>query len=112
MSTSTYPIRVGEEEIGQVAVFPPEEDGAPWSYLGVENARLAMDSLQLAKGELRHWETGESVPIPSGMTMLDQLFAVGPTHCLIGHLAGKDPFGAFEFHPLPDERVAAPDVDL
>lgn len=32
MSASAYPIRVGEEEIGQVAVFTSEVEASPWSY--------------------------------------------------------------------------------
>ena len=35
---------------------------------------------------------------------MERLFEVGPTHDLIGHLAGKDPRGAFEFHPLEKSR--------
>ena len=112
MSTSARPIHVGGEEIGSVAVFEPEEDGAPWSYLGVENKDLAVDSLLLAKGELREWKSGQTHHIQCGMTTLEKLFAVGPTHDLIGHLAGRDPRGAFEFHPLADERVIARDVSL
>ena len=113
MSASAYPIRVGEEEIGQVAVFSPLGKGAPWSYLGVENARLAIDSLQLAKGELRHWETGEVFEFPciDKTATLDRLFSVGPTHDLIGHLPGRDPRGAFEFHSLK-EREGARDEAL
>lgn len=112
MSASARPIHVGREEIGSVAVFAPEDDGAPWSYLGVENADLAVDSLRLAKGELRCWNSGQSHKIPCGMTTIENLFAVGPTHDLIGHLAGRDPRGAFEFHPLADERGIARDVSL
>ena len=112
MSASARPIHVGGEEIGSVAVFKPEEDGAPWSYLGVENADLAIDSLLLAKGELREWKTGQVHKIQCGMTTLEKMFQVGPTHDLIGHLAGRDPRGAFEFHRLADERVIARDVSL
>ena len=112
MSASARPIHVGREEIGSVAVFTPEEDGAPWSYLGVENADLAVDSLRLAKGELRDWKTGQTHHIQCGMTTLEKLFAVGPTHHLIGHLSGREPIGAFEFHPLADKRVIARDASL
>lgn len=112
MSASARPIHVGREEIGSVAVFEPEEDGAPWSYLGVENADLAVDSLLLAKGELRCWNTGQSHKIQCGMTTLEKMFQVGPTHHLIGHLPGREPIGAFEFHPLADERVIARDASL
>ena len=42
MSTSACPIHVGREEIGFIAAFAPDWDGAPWSYLGVGNADLAV----------------------------------------------------------------------
>ncbi len=112
MNASARPIHVGGEEVGSVAVFEPEEDGAPWSYLGVENADLAVDSLMLAKGELREWKSGQTHHIQCGMTTLEKLFAVGPTHHLIGHLPGREPIGAFEFHRLADERAIARDASL
>lgn len=112
MSARAGPIHVGGEEIGSMAVFEPEEDGAPWSYLGVENSDLAVDALLLAKGKLRSWNTGQVHVISCGMTTMERLFAVGPTHDLIGHLAGRDPRGAFEFHPLADPRVVARDAAL
>ena len=55
---------------------------------------------------------GQVHKIQCGMTTLEKMFAVGPTHDLIGHLAGRDPRGAFEFHRLADERVIARDVSL
>lgn len=111
MSASGRPVCVGREEIGQIAVFIPEADGEPWSYLGVENSDLAIAASELAKGKLRDWDSGEAYSAPCGMTALEGLFAVGPTHDLIGHLHGKDPRGAFEFHPLK-EGVIAKDASL
>lgn len=106
MSGSAHPIHVGSEEIGSVAVFAPmANSGAPWSYLGVENGELAVASVEIANGKLRDWNDGQVFSL-SPMTPLETPFAVGPTHHLIGHLAGREPIGAFEFHPLREEVAA------
>ena len=73
--------------------------------LGVENADLAIAADELARDKLRDWETGEVFQIQCGVTALEGLFSAGPTHDLIGHLPGREPIGAFEFHPLEDGRV-------
>lgn len=36
------------------------------------------------------------------MTTIGELFKIGPTHHLIGHLSGADPIGAFELNPVFD----------
>ena len=91
-------------------VFEPEEAGLPWSYLGVENAQLAVDAVDMAKGRLRCPPANHNA-VECGMTTIGKLFAVGPTHDLIGHLAGRDPRGAFAFHRLSADEYAA-DVSL
>lgn len=80
--------------------------------LGVENADLAIAADELARGKLRDWETGEIFQIQCGMTALEGLFSAGPTHDLIGHLPGREPIGAFEFHPLEDGRMVGKDLSL
>ena len=105
------PVCAGKEEIEQIAVFIPEANGEPWSYLGVENSDLAIAASELAKGKLRDWDSDKVSRVPCGMTTLEGLFTVGPTHHLIGHLPGREPIGAFEFHPLK-ERVIAKDASL
>lgn len=110
MSASARPLHVGGEEIGSVAEFSPASAGEPWSYLGVENAQLAVDAVELAKGRLR-CPPATFDCLECGMTTIGKLFSVGPTHDLIGHLAGRDPRGAFEFHRLRADEYAA-DVSL
>lgn len=59
MNSSAHPIHVGGEEIGSVAGFAPASAGEPWSYVGVENGRLATASVEIANGRLRDWNDGE-----------------------------------------------------
>ena len=97
---SHYPVHVGQDEIGQICVFKVKTSGAPWSPLGVLHADLALAADALLDGVLLF--NGDAVPIGIPMSPLKDLFKIGPTHDLIGHLSGKDPRGAFEFHPVVD----------
>ena len=99
-STKSYPVRVGEDEIGQVYTFEIRNGGAPWNALGVVHADLALAANALIEGYLVF--NGASVEIGLPMTTIGELFTVGPTHDLIGHLAGGDPRGAFELNPVFD----------
>ncbi len=56
----------------------------------MENADLAIDAGELAKGRLRDWDGGETHGIRCGTTTLEGLFSAGPTHDLIGHLQARD----------------------
>lgn len=95
---SNRPIVVGEAEIGQVCVFDAGGEGAPWGPLGVTHAGLAIAADDMACGRLDF--LGESMELEMGMTTLSDLFNVGPTHDLIGHLRGGDGRGAFELFPV------------
>ena len=99
-STKSYPVRVGEDEIGQVYTFDIRNGGAPWNALGVVHADLALTANALIEGRLVF--NGASVEIGLSMTTIGELFTVGPTHDLIGHLAGRDPRGAFELNLVFD----------
>ena len=101
---SGYPVRIGKDEIGQIYPFPAGMQGAPWNPLGVLHADLALAANALLEGNLVF--NGHTVPLGIPMTPMKELFTVGPTHDLIGHLQGNDPRGAFEFHPVVD-RVDA-----
>ena len=98
--TASYPVRVGDDEIGQICKFTPKVSGTPWSSLGVLHADLALAANALLEGELLF--NGHAVPIGMPMSPMKELFEIGPTHDLIGHLSGKDPRGAFEFNPVFD----------
>ena len=99
-STASYPVRVGQDEIGQICAFTIRMPGAPWSPLGVLHADLALAADALLEGELLF--NGHAVPIGVTMSPMKELFKIGPTHDLIGHLSGRDPRGAFEFNPVFD----------
>ena len=99
-STKSYPVQVGEDEIGQVYAFDIRHAGAPWNALGVLHADLALAANALLDGHLIF--NGESMEIGVPMTTIGELFTIGPTHDLIGHLAGRDPRGAFELNPVFD----------
>ena len=97
-SGSSYAIRVGDDEIGQMCTFTTRADGVPWSPLGVLHADLALAANAFLGGIIHL--NGQVVPIGVQMSSIGELFEVGPTHDLIGHLSGRDPRGAFEFVPV------------
>ena len=96
---STRPIFLGDEEIGHIAVFAAGGEGAPWGPLGVVHSELAFLDDALCRGTLH--PIGKA-PIALGVEMatIDEVFDVGPTHHIIGHLRGNAPIGAFEFYPV------------
>lgn len=97
-SSITYSIRVGDDEAGQICTFTTKADGAPWNPLGVLHASLALTANALLEGVIRFDEHVASIGVP--MSTIGDLFKVGPTHDLIGHLSGRDPRGAFELVPV------------
>ncbi|MXX95595.1 MAG: N-6 DNA methylase [Gammaproteobacteria bacterium] len=106
-----YPIKVGKDEVGLLLVEKAPTTNAPWSPLSVLNPYLAEAALKLTEGILQWKQKQFKLPIP--MTTLSQLFVVGPTHHLIGHISGKTPIGAFEMHEMHfEDSVANPDLSL
>lgn len=99
-STASYPVRVGDDEIGQICRFTATVSGTPWNPLGVLHADLALAANALLDGELLF--NGHAVPIGVPMSPMKDLFEIGPTHHLIGHLPGRSQLGAFEFNPVFD----------
>ena len=95
---SNRPIFVGETEVGQVCVFDAGGEGAPWGPLGVTHAGLAIAANKMVCGRLDL--IGTPMELDIGMTTLGDLFGIGPTHHLIGHLRGGDAIGAFELFPV------------
>ena len=104
------PVTVGEEfsRIGGVIRFQPD-NGEPWSLLGVTNEDLSVVAEGLKEGVIIG-NGAHHLPVP--MTTLSELFTIGPTHDLIGHLAGKDPRGAFQFHSLEGRMMTGSDLSL
>ena len=101
---TSRPVWAGKDEIGQVVVFDAGSAGNPWSPLGVRHADLALAVEALAKGTLR-WND-KAWPLPIEMATLQEVFAIGPTHHLIGHLYKGAPGGAFELHEVQSEADA------
>lgn len=97
-SGGSYAVRVGNDEIGQMCTFTTRGDGAPWNPLGVLHADLAAAANTLLEGVLHF--NGHVIPLGVPMCSIGELFEVGPTHHLIGHLSGRNPIGAFEFVPV------------
>ncbi len=99
-SAVSQPVRVGQDEVGQVCVFPARVPGAPWNAVGVLHADLALAANALLSGTLLF--NGHQIPLGLDMCQIRDLFTVGPTHHLIGHLPGTSQIGAFEFNPVYD----------
>ena len=104
VSTETphVPIMVGNDVMGHVTVMDSGGNGAPWYMLGSIHSDLGMTAGGLCTGTVRFMD-GSCVRINTGMTTIDDIFAVGPTHHLIGHRSGKAAIGAFELHKVTDE---------
>ncbi len=104
---SIHPIVAGSEEIGQVCVFEVSGDGAPWGPLGAAHMGLALATEALAGGRLEFSDFSESLRVE--MSVIGDVFEVGPTHDRIGHPAEGDGRGAFRFHPVTGPNDALGD---
>ena len=96
---TSYPIRVGQDEIGQLCVLQTEGTGAPWSPVGALRPDLVRAGMDLSRGELAFAAYAQPLGVP--MATIGEVFEVGPTHDMIGHLAtATSPRGAFAMHPV------------
>ncbi len=103
-NSPSRPIMIAEEEIGVVCNFASQSDGAPWGMLGTIHSDLANAAMSLTHGRLEFLNASLSLECP--MTTIGQLFQVGPTHHLIGHISGNSKIGAFEMFPVASETDA------
>ncbi len=106
MDSDTGVLRLAGNEIGfwvrqRVPTFE-----YPWFAVGVKNRYLASASARVLDGEVRHEMTQRAFKSQLKMTVLGDLFTIGPTHHLIGHIRGNESIGAFAFDPLPVQDVA------
>ncbi len=99
-----YPVMVGDQEVGTVAQMHLSKEDSPWSWIGVRHPALAVATDSLLGG-LLVWND-ETVSLGVPMSTIGNLFDVGPSHSLLGHLAGNSPIGAFEFHNFVDSDDA------
>ncbi len=97
------PVTVGSE-IGVTKMFETRA-GRPWSSVGAVHGDVADIADSLADGELLDLHGGKAADV--GMTTLGDLFGMGPTHHLIGHVAdSRYPTGAFTIHRIIDDADA------
>lgn len=85
-------LRVGEDEVGRWRVQSVSCEGDSWGAVGAQSLELTDIISELLRGKFG--------PQKVKMTTIGELFTVGPTHHLIGHMVGKEPIGAFEFHSI------------
>ena len=77
------------------AAYPTTGVGRPWGGAGVYDLTgFYPDADRLTAGVIDK----EPVHVEFPMTTVGDLFTVGPTHHLIGHLQGRQDIGAFVFH--------------
>ena len=67
--------------------------------VGVSHGGLALAADALTRGTIDHI-VGTPIPLGVEMGTIEEIFEVGPTHHMIGHLHGNTPIGAFEFHQI------------
>ena len=100
----SFPVVIGDDEVGKVHVFITNCDGSPWHPLGVVHPEIAVAANELLDGSLHFDDFVHDIGVR--MTTIGDLFEVGPTHHLIGHNASKkgiDAIGAFAFHHVSNE---------
>lgn len=103
LARKSGPVVVGSE-IGVARMFETRA-GRPWSGVGAVHGDVADIADSLADGELLDLN-GEKTAVV-GMTTLGNLFGMGPTHHLIGHVDGsRYPTGAFTIHRIIDDADA------
>ncbi len=90
-------LRLAGEELGTWIRQPVPTLSYPWFDLGMKNRFLAMSAARILDGEIRYETARSAFNSKLPMVLLGSIFAVGPTHHLIGHISGKEPIGVFEF---------------
>ena len=97
-------IVLGDSEIGMSHMFRTS-DGGPWSAVGSSGDTLEMIKNGLMSGRVLDTDGDEAGRFK--ITTIGQMFDVGTTHHLIGHLKGNDAIGAFTLTPLAGAIDAA-----
>lgn len=90
-------VTLGSAEIGISHIFHTV-DGGPWSAVGSLDDTLEMIKNGLLSGRLLNVVGDEEGDF--AVTTIGELFEVGPTHHLIGHMKDGDPCGAFTLVPV------------
>lgn len=93
-------IVLGDSEIGVSHMFSASA-GMPWSAVGSSGDALEMVKNGLLAGRVLDTGGGEAGRFEA--TTIGDLFEVGPTHHLIGHLKDGEAIGAFTLTPVTGE---------
>lgn len=101
MGARHFPVRAGDDEIGQVVALEADGSGKPWTPAGAMSPLLPVFASALGEGRFIDISGLKTVAASVPFGRLEDLFDIGPTHDLIGYPAGGDGRGAFEFHRLP-----------
>ena len=98
-NTSTHPIFFGNDNIGNCTLF--HTDGKEsWSPLGSTNDYLSQFIVNLKKGIIKSNKRINKFNIKT----ISDVFKVGPTHHLIGHINGSSfKCGVFELYPIKND---------
>lgn len=89
-------LRIGSRRIGRWA-REPRGQSRPWVCAGARSPDLAFAAAALREGRIPLSDGTGEVVLPCGMGTLGEVLTLGPTHHVIGHIAGNDPIGAFVF---------------
>lgn len=105
------PIKVGEQEVGNMFLFQGSGHGCPWYPLGADNMSLISVAQRLLNGTISF--AGESISIDLPMGFLGDVLQVGVGEDSIGHKPNsKSPRGVFELHKISDNDQVSLHEDL
>ena len=103
-------VLIGGDQVGQVIRFE-SVGGNPWDQLGVRKPELSISASKLADEGLLCHPSGDVQPIRlgCGMSSIEKVFTVGPTHHSIGHPLDGEECGAFQWKKITDasERISS-----
>lgn len=105
------PIKIGEQEVGNMFLFQGSGYGSPWYPLGADNISLISVAQRLLNGTISF--SGESISIDLPMCSLGNVLQVGVGEDSIGHKPNsKSPRGVFELHRISDHDETSMYEDL
>lgn len=101
-------LHFGQNNVGHWVRKPTDGIGNPWTGAGVKHRGLSLVTDQLKQGVLQDLDGANAHRLCLPMTTFGELFRMGPTHHIIGHLVGNEPIGAFEFHKVSETLPCHP----
>lgn len=105
------PIKIGEQEVGNMFLFQGSGYGSPWYPIGANNMSLISVAQRLLNGSISFGEESVSIDLP--MCSLGDVLQVGVGEDSIGHKPNsKSPRGVFELHRISDRDEISMYEDL